>query len=141
MKTPALYSKGRQFEPHKRRFFTPAVVLLSFNKPETVLWTIAKIILGTIYLRCRHALRGKGSKFYQIIKVQRRKMPHFKAFGMIIIIIIIFCYSPKHCFRLIEGQQYHCWTEKSPAMGLEPPTLGIQGVFIIPPRNRTKFAI
>ena len=22
-----------------------------------------------------------------------------------IIIIIIFCYSPKHCFRLIEGQQ------------------------------------
>ena len=41
-------------------------------------------------------------------------------------IMIIFCYSPKHCFRLIEGQQYHCWSEKSPAVGLEPPTLGIQ---------------
>ena len=40
---------------------------------------------------------------------------------------IIFCYSPKHCFRLIEGQQYHFWSEKSPAVGLEPPTLGIQG--------------
>ena len=39
---PALYSKGRRFEPHRRRFFTPTVVLLSFNKPETVLWTIAK---------------------------------------------------------------------------------------------------
>ena len=24
---------------------------------------------------------------------------------VIIIIIIIVCYSPKHCFRLIEGQQ------------------------------------
>ena len=44
-----------------------------------------------------------------------------------IIIIMIFSYSPKHCFRLIEGQQYHCWSEKSPAMGLKPPTLGIQG--------------
>ena len=43
------------------------------------------------------------------------------------LIIIIFCYSPKHCFRLIEGQQYHCWSEKSPAVGLEPPTLGIRG--------------
>ena len=42
-------------------------------------------------------------------------------------IIIIFCYSPKHFFRLIEGQQYHCWSEKSPALGLELPTLGIQG--------------
>ena len=39
------------------------------------------------------------------------------------IIIII----PKHCFRLIEGQQYHCWSEKSLVVGLEPPTLGIQG--------------
>ena len=45
VKTPALYSKGRRFEPHRRRFFTPTVVLLSFNKPETVLWTIAKILL------------------------------------------------------------------------------------------------
>ena len=43
------------------------------------------------------------------------------------LIMIIFCYSPKHFFRLIEGQQYHCWSEKSPAVGLEPPTLGIQG--------------
>ena len=39
----------------------------------------------------------------------------------------MFCYSPKHCFRLFEGQQYHCWSEKSPAVGLELPTLGIQG--------------
>ena len=42
MKTSALYTKGQRFEPHRRRFFTPTVVLLSFNKPETVLWTIAK---------------------------------------------------------------------------------------------------
>ena len=41
----ALYTKGRRFEPHRRRFFTPTVVLLSFNKPETVLWTIEKILL------------------------------------------------------------------------------------------------
>ena len=40
--------------------------------------------------------------------------------------IKIFCYSPKHCFRLIEGQQYHYWSEKSPAVG-QPPTLGILG--------------
>ena len=33
------------FSPHRRRFFTPTVVLLSFNKPDTVLWTIAKILL------------------------------------------------------------------------------------------------
>ena len=32
---------------------------------------------------------------------------------MIILIIIIFCFFPKHRFRLIEGQQYHCWSEKS----------------------------
>ena len=42
VKTPALYTKGRRFEPHRRRFFTPTVVLLSFNKSEKVLWTIAK---------------------------------------------------------------------------------------------------
>ena len=35
----------------------------------------------------------------------------------------MFCYSPKHCFRLIEGQQYHFWSEKSPVVGLEPQTL------------------
>ena len=40
--TPTLYSKGRRFVPHRRRFFTPTVILLSFNKPEAVLWTIAK---------------------------------------------------------------------------------------------------
>ena len=40
---------------------------------------------------------------------------------------MIFYYSPKHRFRLIEGQQYYCWSEKSPAVGLEPTTLGIQG--------------
>ena len=51
MKTPALYSKGRGFEPHRRRFFTPTVVLLSFNKPETVLWTIAKILYNIIIIR------------------------------------------------------------------------------------------
>merc|ERR1712051_203077 len=45
----------------------------------------------------------------------------------IYVIMIIFCYCPKHCFRLIEGQQYLCWSEKSPAVRLEPPTLGIQG--------------
>ena len=45
VKTSALYTKGRRFEPHRRRFFTPTVVLLSFKKPETVLWTIAKILL------------------------------------------------------------------------------------------------
>ena len=44
VKTSALYTKGRRFEPHRRRFFTPTVVLLSFKKPETVLWTIAKIL-------------------------------------------------------------------------------------------------
>ena len=50
MKTPALYTKGQRFEPHRRRFFTPTVVLLSFNKPETVLWTIAKILLLLLLL-------------------------------------------------------------------------------------------
>ena len=53
VKTPALYTKGRRFELHSRRFSTPTVVLLSFDKPETVLWTIAKIlllILSAIYL-------------------------------------------------------------------------------------------
>ena len=49
VKTPALYNKGRRFEPHRRRFFTSTVVLLSFNKPETVLWTIAKILLYYYY--------------------------------------------------------------------------------------------
>ena len=44
MKTPALNTKGWGLEPHWR-FFTPIVVLLSFNRPETVLWTIAKILL------------------------------------------------------------------------------------------------
>ena len=46
VKTSALYTKGQRFEPHRsRRFFTPTGVLLSFNKPETVLWTKAKILL------------------------------------------------------------------------------------------------
>ena len=45
VKALALYTKARRFEPHRRRFFTPTVVLLSFKKPETVLWTIAKILL------------------------------------------------------------------------------------------------
>ena len=30
---------------------------------------------------------------------------------------MILCYSPKHCFRLFEGQQYHFLSEKSPAVG------------------------
>ena len=60
VKTSALYTKGRRFEPHRRRFFTPTVVLLSFKKPETVLWTIAKILLLLSLL-----LNG----------VSRRKMP------------------------------------------------------------------
>ena len=57
VKTSALYTKGRWFEPHRRRFFTPTVVLLSFKKPETVLWTIAIILL--YYL----AGRGKNQVY------------------------------------------------------------------------------
>ena len=53
--------------------------------------------------------------------------PFFFAHLIIIIMIIMFCYSPKHCFRIIEGQQYHFWSEKSPVVGLELPTLVIQG--------------
>ena len=49
VKTSALYTKGWRFEPHRRRFFTPTVVLLSFKTPETVLWTIAKISLLYYY--------------------------------------------------------------------------------------------
>ena len=40
VKTPALYSKGRRFE---QEIFHSNSVLLSFNKPETVLWSIVKI--------------------------------------------------------------------------------------------------
>jgi hypothetical protein len=46
---PAMYTNGRRFEHHRRRFFTPTVVLLSFNKPETVLWTIAKLLLLLLF--------------------------------------------------------------------------------------------
>ena len=49
MKTPTLYAKGELFEPQRRIFFTATVVLLSFNKPEKVLWTIAKILLYILY--------------------------------------------------------------------------------------------
>ena len=45
VKTPALYTKGRWFEPHRRRFFTPTVVLLSFKKPETVDYSRNSIII------------------------------------------------------------------------------------------------
>ena len=123
VKTSALYTKGRRFESHRRRFFTPTVVLLSFNKPETVLWTIAKYYYY-YYLVSQHQITFK-MQFFSADATMFQKNP----FGfvvdllnmmasatrgaskfssptpLIIIIIIIFCYSPKHCFRLIEGQQ------------------------------------
>ena len=58
VKTPALYTKGRRFEPLLRRFFTPTVVLLSFNKPEKVLWTKAKY-----YYHYKAVLRLKKNFF------------------------------------------------------------------------------
>ena len=114
VKTLALYTKGRRFEPHRRRFFTPKVVLLSFNKPETVLWTIANLFRPELVIII--FVKKKSKK----LLLENHMVFCIKKWWLIIIIIIIiiFCYSPKHCFRLIEGQQYHCWSEKS---------LGIQG--------------
>ena len=61
MKTLALYTMGRRFEPHRRRFFTPTVVLLSLNQPATVLWTIVKYYYYYIYLFFCLSL---GEKYY-----------------------------------------------------------------------------
>ena len=74
MKTSALYTKGWQFVPHRRRFFTPTVVLLSINKPETVLWTIAKILSYIIVIIILISKR-EGSyprRFWQIKRRRRQ---------------------------------------------------------------------
>jgi hypothetical protein len=60
VKTLALYFKGQWFEPQRRRFFTPTVVsgLLSFNKPEKVLGTMAQIFIIIINVSLRKKLQG-----------------------------------------------------------------------------------
>ena len=44
----SLVYQGLRFEPHRRRFFTPTVVLLSFNKPEEYGFVIAVTTIDTI---------------------------------------------------------------------------------------------
>ena len=75
VKTSALYPKGRQFEPHRRRFFTPTVVLLSFNKPETVLWTRAK--------------------YYYLLLLEPRNLPRSPTCGQDDLVLL---WKKKFCF-------------------------------------------